>query len=139
MEFEYAKYQTRAGTIYRPAINILFTYKSRRFPYKDALVDTGSDFILLPISIAEILGVEPDLETISEINCACGHSFKSYESKYPLDLIVDRKGFMPKKWPTHVQFVDAEITPLLGFRGFLDKFDATFFSSRHVLRLEPKR
>lgn len=136
MEFDYAKYRNAAGTIYRPSINVTFAYKSSRFPYQDALVDTGSDFVLLPLSIAEVLGTEPDFDAASEMHCACGGTFQSYESRYPLDIIIDHPGFKPKKWLTHVQFVDAPITALLGQRGFLDHFNATFFSKRHVLRLE---
>lgn len=138
MDFEYAKFLTRAGAIYRPSLNVTFAFQSRRVPYSDALVDTGSDFVLLPMSIAELLGAEPDLESVTEMSCACGGNFHAYESRYPIDIIVDHRGFMPKKFLTHVQFVDAPITPLLGHRGFLDRFDATFFGNKHTMRLRPK-
>lgn len=136
MEFDYAKYETRAGAIYRPTLNVTFAYKSVFLPYNDALVDTGSDFVLLPLSIGEFLGAEPDFECVSEMNCACGGMFKAYESRYPIEIIIDHKGFTPKKWMTHVQFVDGPVPPLLGHRGFLDRFDATFSGKRRVMHLD---
>jgi predicted aspartyl protease len=58
MEFDYSTYRNREGTFYRPSIDLTFKYKSASFPYKSALVDTGSDFILIPLSLAEVLGEE---------------------------------------------------------------------------------
>lgn len=138
MEFEYAKFRTSDGPFYRPSISVTFKYHSKLFAYQDALVDTGSDFVLLPLSMGELLGAEPDFDSALEVNCACGNHFKTYESRYPLELIVDHNGFLPRKWLTHVRFVPADITVLLGHRGFLDRFDATFYSGRHVMELRQK-
>ena len=138
MELEYTTYRNREGTFYHPSIDVTFKYKSVRFPYKSALVDTGSDFVMLPLDIAEALGAKPDFDRTIELNCACGDSFNSYMSLHPLEIIVDHKGFRPTSWQTHVQFVDARVTVLLGNKGFLDYFDATFYGGRHVLNLVPK-
>ncbi len=138
MEFEYSRYRTRDGLIHRPSLDVILGYKSHTLLYKDALVDTGSDFVLLPLSIAELLGVEPDFEAVSDMVCACGDFFQSYESRYPIEITVNHRGFLPKKWVTHVKFVDAPVTPLLGHRGFLDQFDATFLGKKHLMKLQPK-
>lgn len=138
MEFDYSTYRNREGTFYRPSIDLTFKYNLSSFPYKSALVDTGSDFVLLPLSIAEALGAEPDLESVVELNCACGSTFKSYSSRYPLEIIIDHHGFRPKSWQTHVKFVEAESTVLLGHRGFLDRFNATFYGKNHVMKLVEK-
>ena len=136
MEFDYSVYRNREGTFYRPCINLLFKYKTRSFPYESALIDTGSDFIMLPLSIAEALGAEPDFESVTELNCACGSTFKSFSSRYPLELCIDHKGFRPHSWLTHVKFIEPEVTVLLGHRGFLDRLNATFFGKQHVLKVE---
>jgi hypothetical protein len=138
MEFEYITYRTRDGNFHRPAIDVTFSYRTRRFVYRQALVDTGSDYVLLPLSIAEELGAEPDFDSVAEVNCACGNAVKTYESRYPLEIIVNKKGFKPRKWSTHVRFVQGDTVVLLGHRGFLDRFDATFFSGRRMLRLSEK-
>lgn len=138
MEFEYTTYSNRDGTFYRPSVDVTFRYQSRSFPYTSALVDTGSDFVMLPIEIAEALGAEPDLERKTELNCACGGAFTAYASRYPLEIVFDQEGFRPKSWKTPVQFVDAKVSVLLGHRGFLDRFDATFYGARHVMKLEEK-
>ncbi len=139
MVFDYTTYRNREGTFYRPSINITFKYGSAFFPYTSALVDTGSDFVMVPLSIAEELGAEPDFESVTELNCACGSSFKSFNSRYPIEIVVDHKGFRPKSWETHVKFVEAEVTVLLGHRGFLDRFDALFSASDHTMSLTTKQ
>ena len=135
MEFDYSVYRNREGIFYHPCINVTFKYKSSQFPYESAIVDTGSDFILLPLSIAEALGAEPDFESVVELNCACGDTFKSYSSRYPIEIIIDHKGFRPHRWLTHVKFVEPDVTVLLGRRGFLDRFNASFFGKRNVMGL----
>jgi len=135
MEFKYSSFRNREGTFYRPSINVTFKYKSKSFPYQDALVDTGSDFVLLPFSVAELLGIEPDFDSITEMLCACGGVFKTYSSRYPIEIVIDHRGFRPHSWQTHVKLVDAEITPLLGHRGFLDHVNATFYGKKHVMEL----
>jgi len=137
MEFEYSSFRNRDGTFFHPSINVTFKYQSRSFAYQDTLVDTGSDFVLLPLSIAEILGAEPDFDMATEMSCACGGKFKTYASRYPVEIIVDHKGFKPNAWQTHVKFVEAEVPALLGHRGFLDHFDATFFGRKHIMKLIP--
>ena len=137
MEFEYSTYRNRNGVFYHPSINVTFQYKAERLPYESALVDTGSDFVILPMEIAERIGAEPDLEQVTELNCACGGSFKSYTSRHPIKIIVDHEGFRPKHWETFVQFVDAKVTVLLGQRGFLDRLDATFYGKQHIMKLSP--
>jgi hypothetical protein len=138
MEFEYITYRTRDGNFHRPAIDVTFTYRSQRFVYRQALVDTGSDYVLLPLSIAEELGAEPDFDSVAEVNCACGNGVKTYESRYPLEIGIEHVGFPPRRWQTHVRFIQGEAAVLLGHRGFLDRFDATFFSGRKMLGLAEK-
>lgn len=130
MYIDYSVYRNRDGLFYRPSIDVMFTYTSKQFPYAAALVDTGSDFVMLPMAIAEILGIEPDLESATEMNCACGDTFKSFISRYPIEIAVDHQGLSTKPWKTFVQLVDANVPVLLGHRGFLDRFDVTFSSKR---------
>ena len=135
MEFEYSSFRNVQGTFFRPTINVAFQYKETRFPYEEAIVDTGSDYVLLPMSIAEKIGAEPDFDFATEFNCACGGVFKGYASRHPIEIIVEHEGFRPRKWATPVQIIDANIAPLLRHRGFLDRFDAKFFGKRHIMEL----
>lgn len=135
MEFEYSTFRTRDGVFYRPTIDVTFRYRSKSFPYKAALVDTGSDFVMLPLSVAEALGAEPDLESVTVLDCACGGEFRSYVSRHPIEIVLDCEGFRTRSWQTHVRFVQAEVTVLLGHRGFLDRLDATFSGKHHMMKL----
>jgi predicted aspartyl protease len=71
MKFPYREYVSRfAGTsdfrlILRPVITIRISGTKADARW-DALVDTGADETLLPISLAEVLGVELDQEMTSE-------------------------------------------------------------------------
>lgn len=98
-------------------------------------MDTGSDFVLLPFEIAEDIGCEPDLDDDLEMNCACGGTFQTYGSRYPIELIVDHPGFRPRSWQTHVRLVNAKVPPLLGQRGFLDRLDVTFRGKLHRMSI----
>src|SRR3989338_5515940 len=51
-------------------------------------------------------------------------------------ITIDHTGFRPHTWETFVKFVEPEVTVLLGHRGFLDRWDATFFGKRHTMKLE---
>tara|TARA_Y100000310_G_scaffold342151_1_gene444008 strand:+ start:2648 stop:3067 length:420 start_codon:yes stop_codon:yes gene_type:complete len=135
MEFKYSSFRNKDGRFYHPSIDVTFQYDQNRFPYEGALVDTGSDYLLLPMRIAEKISAEPDFDDVTEFNCACGGVFKAYKTRYPIEIIVDHKGFRPKSWLTHANIVDGEMTPLLGHRGFLDRFDATFYGKTHIMKL----
>jgi len=50
-------------------------------------------------------------------------------------IIVDHIGFRPKSWKAHVKLVDANVTPLLGHRGCLDRFDARLNGKAHTMKL----
>lgn len=139
MDIEYSKYRTRDGTFYRPTLDVIFRYKSAVLPYEAAIVDTGSDFIMLPLDIAEVLEAEPDFEQVTELHCACGGTFRGYASRYPIEIIIDQKGFRPVSWKTHVRFVEAKVSVLLGHRGFLDRFNATFHGKQHTMTLSEQQ
>ena len=139
MEFEYTKYRTKDGIFYRPTLDVFFEYKGKRMKYEEAIVDTGSDYVQLPLDLAEVLGAEPDFDDFSIVECACGDTYKSYASRYPLEIIIDHKGFRPLSWKLHVRFVDAKVVPLLGHRGFLSRFEATFDGKNHKMRLPERK
>ncbi len=136
MLFDYSKYPTDLGYRYRPTVPITFCYKKERFPCEAALVDTGADNIILPLEIAEVLGLEPDLDNPVETNAAGGLKFNLYKSKYQVEIIFHPKGYSPQKWKTFVYFAENQATILLGHTGFLEKFNAEFRGKTKVLELE---
>ena len=59
--FDYFKYPIRP---------VKFFYKDKKTPFTDALLDSGGDFIVIPMPIAEYLDL--DLEAAGEVDTAGG-------------------------------------------------------------------
>ena len=59
--FDYYKY---------PIIPVKFYYKDKKTPFIEALLDSGGDFIVIPMPIAEYLGLS--LENAGEVDTAGG-------------------------------------------------------------------
>ena len=62
VQFPYEKFEGIDGKMnYRPCLPITFSYKNNDIPIGSALVDTGSDFTILPLEIAHVLEIEVNL------------------------------------------------------------------------------
>lgn len=104
----------------------------------DALVDTGADETLFPLSLAEVLGVELDHELTSEAAGISGDRLKIYYGAVELKI---ESGQDVIAWRTVVGFVDfgssRDEVIILGHGGCLDFFTAVFDGERAELELLP--
>jgi hypothetical protein len=104
----------------------------------DALVDTGADETLFPISLANLLGVELDQRQTSEAAGISGDRLKIYYGEVDIQIELDQQTVA---WRTVVGFVDFgsvdDEVIILGQGGCLDFFTATFDGEQAELELVP--
>lgn len=143
MKFSYREYVSIfPGTkdyrlILRPVITIRVVGPNADARW-DALVDSGADETLFPLSLAEILGVELDQELISEAAGISGDRLKIQYGNVELRI---ESGTETVVWKTTVGFVDfgsaSDEVIILGHGGCRDFFTAIFDGEKAELELTP--
>jgi hypothetical protein len=121
----------------RPEIPIAIEGPIRSGTYL-GLVDTGSDHTILPMAIAQYLGVVVEPESGPPAMVFGGHRVQLavgevvFRLQTPDDVI---------KWTTEVCFFESreqdDDSLILGHSGFLDFFSATFDGKLGALSLDP--
>lgn len=135
MKFNYSEYPTpEEKSIYRPSIPILFKHKEN-FIMVEAIVDSGADFIILPIEMASVLHLKLNPKEKTSFYGAGNNPFTVYPSPSPIELIVRQSGYRQKKWQSIVYFAESQPAILLGNRGFLDQFKITLDGKKKELLL----
>jgi predicted aspartyl protease len=143
MRFSYASYEVDPsptnpiGILCRPEIPI-DVIGALGAESVQALVDTGSDETVFPLSLAEAIGVRLDREQIGSASAVGGHIVQLVPGRVTLEM---SDGNDVIRWTTTVSFLktaggDDEIA-LLGFSGFLEFFRAVFDSQLQELELTP--
>ncbi|MFE3845733.1 aspartyl protease [Thermoplasmatota archaeon] len=123
MIFDYIKY---------PIIPVKFFYKDKKTPFIEALLDSGGDFIVIPMPIAKYL--ELKLEKAGEVDTAGGavSLFKSY-----IDITIGKNGGIAeyKNNLIHVS-TRSDIPVLLGRSPLFEDYEITFkkHSNQLILR-----
>jgi len=103
-----------------------------------ALVDTGADSSILPLSIAHDLGIETIPGKGPAATAFGGQQIALSFAEVDLELSQDDDVI---RWRGRLYFADfpdaTEKTVILGHEGFLDYFTATFDGENCVVILEP--
>lgn len=101
----------------------------------DGLVDTGADETLLPMSLAEVLGVTFHEGWNSQAVGIAGDILTMHYGDVGLQLETEDETIA---WQTTVAFVElADDVVILGHGGCLDYFTAIFDGERAELELRP--
>lgn len=125
MKFKYSEYLDEKGVkIFRPTIPIVFKINSK-FIQTEAILDSGADFIILPIEMATILDIKLDINKRMNFFGAGGNSFSVYPSPEKIEHILRQNGFRTIKWSTNVFFAESQPAILLGQKGFFEHFLVT--------------
>ncbi len=138
IQFAYESQQVRArsGTgvdlVYRPKARIRID-GPKGTDELSALVDTGADETLLPVDLAERLGLELRDEARTVILGIVGNSTPIWYAQVNLEVL--RPGGGPR-WSARVGFY-LGAKPILGHAGFLDHFTAKFNGRAKTLTLTP--
>jgi hypothetical protein len=118
--------------IYRPIVPILVN-GPRDSVLVHALLDTGADFTLFPLTVASLIGVEPDRSRPGTVGGIEGGSLVTYPCQVELEL-NDRT--QSHRWLATVRFADGN-NILLGHLGCLEFLTATLDHSSRAISLEP--
>lgn len=139
MEFAYEPSEDQDGKIvYRPRLPITFTYKNNKLKIGRALVDTGSDFTILPLDVAHDLEIELDDSKILSMDAAGGGVFEALPSQKPVGYTIETDKFRPIRWEGIIYFAENEPVTLLGHYQCLEKFDLTFYGPERKLSILPR-
>src|SRR5437867_1719795 len=100
---------------------------------EDSLLDTGADDAVFPETVAAKLGI--DL-TNAPTGSGKGVALLGFVIRYAEVTFRVTDGQEQREWKAWVGFTPAPLRqPLLGYAGFLQFFDATFFGQREEVEL----
>jgi len=116
-----------------PIVPIKFRSNGRKTPAIEALLDSGGDFIVIPMPIASYL--ELDLSQSCDVETA-GGTTSLYEAK--VDMIIGNKDYynIYNQKQIHVSARD-DIPVLLGRNPLFEDYEITFKKYHHQLILKP--
>ncbi len=99
------------------------------------LIDTGADHVFLSVLLAELLGIEYDVEPAESAEGAGGHELKIWPGEVDLEISGDGESH---RWHAQVGFIESRDDPAaayLGQSGFLEFFKAEFDYKRQTIEL----
>ena len=115
-----------------PIVPVKFYYKEKKTPVIDALLDSGGDFIVIPMPIAKYLDLK--LEKAGEVDTAGGSTslFKSY-----IDITIGKNdGFTNYKNKLIYISTREDIPVLLGRSPIFEDYEITFKKQKNQLILK---
>lgn len=142
MKFTYRPYLGPAsptcatGILYRPVVPLGVTGTAGTFSTW-ALVDTGSDDTLLPLSVGRRVGATLDPGKTWTIEGIGGHSLPVILGAATLEL-ADHNQIL--RWPTKIGFIDfadpSDEVNILGHIGFIEYFRVTCDGHRREVEID---
>lgn len=135
MRFPYTEFLgLEEDRIFRPLIRV--TFKMGEVSYSTyCLVDSGSDYVILPIEIAGKLKLKLDVNSYFRIASAGGDIFRVYKSPVKIEHIIKQMGHRDIKCTSPVYFAESSGTFLLGQSGFLNQFKVTLNGKERSLEI----
>jgi len=121
--FDYRKY---------PIVPIKFHYKGKRTPIIEALLDSGGDFIVIPMPIAQYLGLE--LEEAGDIDTA-GGTASLFKSTIDITIGKNERAASYENNQIHVS-TRSDIPVLLGRNPIFEDYEITFKKQKNQLILK---
>jgi predicted aspartyl protease len=116
-----------------PIVPVKFYYKEKKTPVIDALLDSGGDFIVIPIPIAKYLGLK--LKKAGSVDTAGGATtlFKT-----TLSMIIGNKNKSTTYHNIQIHVSGRNDIPvLLGRHPIFEDYDITFKKQKNQLILNP--
>mgnify|MGYP006301758031 FL=1 len=119
--FEYLKY---------PVLQVKFSYNGKDTPYIDALLDSGGDFIVIPMPIAKYLDL--NLKKAGSVDTAGGASL--YKSTIDMVVGSKEKKIYYNNLEIHVSG-RSDIPVLLGRKPIFEDYEIIFKKQNNQLIL----
>jgi hypothetical protein len=138
MKFPYRRFRVELfdgeplTEIYRPIVPILVhgpSGSARVYP----LLDCGADYTILPMSVANVVGIELDTNRRGTVGGIEGGSLLTYPGAAELELNDRVQSY---RWRTSIRFAEGN-NMLLGHLGCLEFFTATLDHFGRIFELEP--
>lgn len=121
--FDYYKY---------PIIPVRFFYKEKKTPVIDALLDSGGDFIVIPMPIAKYLGLK--MRSAGNVDTAGGET-ALFKSKLTMIIGKAEQTATYGNMEIHVSTRD-DIPVLLGRWPIFEDYEITFKKQKNQLVLK---
>jgi predicted aspartyl protease len=115
-----------------PIIPIKFIYKEKETPLIDALLDSGGDFIVIPMPIASYLGLK--LKKAGSVDTA-GGTTSLYKTNLNMIMGKKDKKAIYKDIQIHVS-VRNDIPVLIGRQPIFEDYEITFIKQKNQLILK---
>jgi hypothetical protein len=115
-----------------PIIPVKFYYKKKKTPLIDALLDSGGDFIVIPLPIATYLGLK--LKKAGSVDTA-GGAADLYKAKLNMTIIKRNKSFTYKNILIHVSARN-DIPVLIGRHPVFEDCEIVFRKHKNQLILK---
>lgn len=120
--------------VFRPLIPITFKSNNKSFDGY-ALIDSSSDYNILPVKVAKSLGLDLSGQPSYSILAAGGKTFMLYKSPTEINHIIKKRGCKFIKWKSFVYFSESDGYILLGESGFLNEFKVTFDGKKREIEI----
>ncbi|MCK4364651.1 MAG: aspartyl protease [Thermoplasmatales archaeon] len=115
-----------------PVVPVKFYYKNRETPIIDALLDSGGDFIVIPMPIAKYLGLK--LKKAGSVDTAGGTTVLF---KTTLSMIIGKKDETASYNNIQIHVSGRNDIPvLLGRHPIFEDFEITFKKQKNQLTLK---
>jgi hypothetical protein len=122
--FDYLRY---------PIIPVKFYFKDKKTPYIDALLDSGGDFIVVPIPIAKYLSLK--LKKAGSVDTA-GGAASLFKAKLNMSIGKGESNATYKNIQIHVSERN-DIPVLIGRSPIFEDYEITFKKQKNQLILKP--
>ncbi|UCF50153.1 MAG: aspartyl protease [Thermoplasmatales archaeon] len=115
-----------------PVIPVKFYYKDKETPFIDALLDSGGDFIVIPMPIARYLGLK--IKKAGDVDTA-GGTTSLFKAKLSMLMGNKKKNAAYTNILIHVSGRD-DIPVLLGRHPIFEDYEITFKKQKNQLLLK---
>ena len=115
-----------------PVVPVKFFYKTKETPFIDALLDSGGDFIVIPMPIARYLGLR--LKKAGEVDTA-GGTTSLFKATLSMIMGKKEKTSVYKNIQIHVSGRN-DIPVLLGRHPIFEDYEITFKKQKNQLILK---
>jgi len=118
-----------------PIIPVKFYFKDKKTPYIDALLDSGGDFIVIPLPIAKYLSLK--LKKAGDVDTA-GGTTSLFKAKLSMSIGKGRKTAVYRNIQIHVSGRN-DIPVLIGRHPVFEDYEITFKKQNCQLILQPNK
>jgi len=118
-----------------PIIPVKFYYKDKETPFIDALLDSGGDFIVIPLPIAHYLGLR--LKKAGDVDTA-GGTISLFKANLNMLMGNKAKNAIYNNIQIHVSGRN-DIPVLLGRHPIFEDYEITFKKQRNQLILKTQK